>query len=73
MQMDHRELLYYVKIFSVNYKTNNIKLHVVVFWVTTPCSDVVGCQRNITLQMEAIWSSETLESFHITTWHHNPA
>jgi len=54
-------------------------VHVMVFWAEMPCSDVVGCQHfggpccfYLTLKMETAISSESLISYHITTWHHNP-
>jgi len=41
-----------------------------VFWVVTPCSEMVGYQR-FTLKMESVWDSETSVSYN-TTRRHNP-
>jgi len=40
-----------------------MKTQVVVFWVVTPCSDVIGVTKS--LKMEAACSSETLVSYRI--------
>jgi len=53
-----------------------IKIHVLVFWIMTLCSDVVGYQCfggscYFTPKMEAAWPSKTLVFNHITTLHHN--
>jgi predicted transglutaminase-like protease len=37
-----------------------IKIQVVILWVTTQCNNAVN------LKMEAVWSSETLVSCHVT-------
>jgi hypothetical protein len=56
-------------------------IQVVVFWVLTPFSDVVGYQRfgrpcclhlQGEVKMQAVWSSETLVPLHIITRRHNP-
>jgi len=46
-----------------------MKIHVVVFWVMTQCSDMVdfGGPYYLILTMEATWPSETLASYHIVT------
>jgi len=46
----------------------NSPLQVVVFWILMPCRDVV----NFTLKMCAVWSSEMLVYYHITTWCQKP-
>jgi hypothetical protein len=44
-----------------------------VFWVLTPCSDVVGylAATILRVKMEAAWPSEILVSYYITTHYHN--
>jgi len=42
-----------------------MKIQVGVFWVVTPCSDVVG-------QWRQHGPLQTLVSYHNTTRHHNP-
>jgi hypothetical protein len=68
--------LIYVR-FSISME---MKIQVVVLWIVTLCSDVVGYKHfgepcylhlHFTLKMEMEWPSETLVSY-ITTWHHNP-
>jgi hypothetical protein len=58
-----------------------MKIQVMVFWVLTPCSDVVGyqifrgpyyLQLQGEVKMEAARSSETLVSYPITTQYQNP-
>jgi hypothetical protein len=65
-----------------------MKIHVVMFWVGTPYSDVVGYQHSggpcclhlqdevngkpFTWKMKAVWSSRTLVSHHIPSWCHKP-
>jgi len=65
-----------------------MKIQFMVFWVMTPCSDVVGYQNfggscclhiqgemtsfHFTLKTETARPTETLVSYHITTWCHNP-
>jgi hypothetical protein len=46
-----------------------VKIQVEVFWVVMPCSVVVRYQR-FNVKIEAVWTSETLVSYHITR-HHN--
>jgi hypothetical protein len=58
-----------------------MKIEVLLFWVVTPCRDVVGYQSvggfatsiiwEKLLKVEAVRFSETLVSY-ITTWHRNP-
>jgi hypothetical protein len=51
------------------------KVHFMVFWVMTLCSDVVGYQHfggHFTLKMEAAWPSRMFASYPITSWFHNP-
>jgi hypothetical protein len=61
--------------------TKFANLQVMIFWVVTPCSDVVGCQRFggpccLHLQgegrMNAARPSDNLVSYHITTQCRNP-
>jgi hypothetical protein len=47
-----------------------VKNQVVVLWIMTPCSDV-GTSI-FRLKIEEARSSETLVSYHITTWFQNP-
>jgi hypothetical protein len=58
-----------------------VKIQVEVFWVVTPCSVVIGYQRNVgilshlaafTLKMEAAMFSETLAFYHSTIRRHSP-
>jgi len=58
-----------------------MKTQIEVFWVVTPCSDMVRYHSfggpcclhlNFTLKMEAACSSVTLVSYRNTTWRHNP-
>jgi hypothetical protein len=44
-----------------------VKIHLKVFWVVTPCSDVVGYRR-----FGGPCCSETLVSYHSTPRRHNP-
>jgi len=57
-----------------------MKIKIAVFWVLTPCSDVVGYQHfggpccshlQSKVVVKAAWSSEMLVCHHITTWHQN--
>jgi hypothetical protein len=54
----------------VRFEVIMMRIEVMVFWVVTPCSDVVGYYFN--LKMEAARFSETLISYHISTWCLNP-
>jgi len=47
-----------------------MKIQVVVFWIVTWCTDVVG-YKDFTLKMGATRSSETTVSYHITIPHYN--
>jgi hypothetical protein len=53
-----------------------VKIHVEVLCVVTPCSVVVGYQcfrcHAASIFGHPKSSAETMESFHDTTWRHNP-
>jgi hypothetical protein len=60
---------------------SDTNFQVEIFWIVTPCSVVVKYQRfgrpyclhvHITLKMGAARPSETLVSYHKTTWCHKP-
>jgi hypothetical protein len=50
-----------------------MKIQFLVFWIVTPCSGVVGKQREVqlTVDMDAALSCDTVVSSHHSTLRHN--